>query len=238
MAYHTKHQKSQGFEIERLVPTRVPWYRKRIIREHMQRYRFVRSHVKQKIVADIACGSGFGSFEIAKHARRVIGIDNNAKAILYAKKHYAKANISYLLADATKTTLEKHSVDVVVSFETIEHLKNPQTFLKEIERVLSLNGAVILSTPNKEFSVGTNHFHHQEYTLSELQQLLSGFKKVQYFGQREVNTKMFALLKKLSTTLPVLSFLLPFRFWEQIRIEPITNKSKTNYVYFLAVCKK
>lgn len=239
MAHHTKHQKSQSsWEIERLVPNSLPWYRRRLLVEHLQRYRFVKPYIRHKKVADIACGSGYGSYEMAKHAESVIAIDNNAKAIAYAKKYYSNPKISYILAEATKTLIPKESVDVVVSFETLEHLKNSNFFLREVNKILSPKGVLILSTPNKSYSVGTNHFHYYEYTAEELKELLlSEFRSVQLFGQREVHVGMFRFLKILTRIFPFLSFILPFRFWEHISIVPLSGK-KTNFVYLLAVCKK
>lgn len=239
MARHSKHQEPQSLEIERLVPSSVPWYRKRMITEHLQRYTFATRYSKGVSVGDIACGVGYGSFAIAKYAKQVYGIDSSPEAIHYAKQHYSKKNITFITTDAAHTSLRTNLLDVVVSFETIEHLKDPDTFLKEVNRILTDKGMLILSTPNKTFSVGTNHFHYYEYTYEELLATLKKhFSSVTMYGQREIAVTMFTLLQLLSQRFPPLTFLLPFRFWERIVIKKLGHNNKKNYMYFIAVCKK
>ena len=39
--------------------------------------------------------------------------------------------------------------DAVVSLEVIEHLENPRHFVREIERILKVNGRCLITTPNQ-----------------------------------------------------------------------------------------
>jgi hypothetical protein len=85
--------------------------------------------------------------------------------------------------------LEDASVDVVVSFETIEHIAGHEAFLAEIARVLAPDGLLILSSPNKlEYSDKrdyANEFHVKELYREELAALLAGhFPHVAWYGQR------------------------------------------------------
>ena len=140
--------------------------------EHFVRYQSVASLVKDKIVLDIACGSGYGTKKLAETANKVVGVDIDAPTVAYAKKHFHAKNVEYLKGDGVKIPLEDHSVDVVVSFETIEHIVKYETFLDECKRVLKPKGIMILSTPNdKEFSED-NHFHVHEFVHDELEKLV------------------------------------------------------------------
>ena len=145
--------------------------------EHILRYEAMRPFVDGKRVLDIASGSGYGTQMIAKTAESVIGVDNNEDAIAYAKSHYQDDNITYTLGSATKIPLADASVDVVVSLETIEHIDEYSTFLKEIKRVLVPDGVAIISTPNDIESPEGNHYHVHEFLYEEAYKVFN-----QYFS--------------------------------------------------------
>lgn len=148
--------------------------------EHMTRYMCAQPLVKGKTVLDIASGSGYGSHLLAKTAAKVYGVDVDQKAVAYAQQHFGGGNIVYQQGDGTKIPLEDDSVDVVVTFETIEHIKDYRKFLEEVTRVLRPDGLAIISTPNDlEFAEG-NHFHVHEF---EYEELLNEVKK--YFSHTD-----------------------------------------------------
>ncbi len=153
--------------------------------EHLVRYIFSSQFVRGKSVLDIACGSGFGSYHLAiKGAEKVIGVDISEEAIQYAKKKFRGKNIQYLVGDCENIPLPKRTVDVIVSFETIEHINNYEKFLKEIKRVAVPNALVILSTPNRSVYPKGNPFHTKEFNYSEIRGLLSKhFKNLKFLYQ-------------------------------------------------------
>ena len=140
--------------------------------EHITRYACAEDLVKNKVVLDIASGSGYGTQMLSRTAKKVFGVDVNDVAVNYARKHYNGRNIEYKVGDGELIPLEDNSVDVVITFETIEHIRNYKKFIKEVKRVLKPNGIAIVSTPNDiEFAEG-NHFHLHEFEYDELKQLL------------------------------------------------------------------
>ncbi len=241
-AEYKKTFKSES--IERVSEDSTPWYSRRLFKEHKIRYLFVKKFVKNKIVVDIACGNGYGTYLLANSgARFVYGIDNNKKAIKRAKKNYQQKNINFILGNAEKIPLKSNLADVVVSFETIEHLKYPKKFLKETKRILKPGAVLILSTPNREISYEDNPYHLKEYSLSELDFLLSVFSKKIYYGQRPVYKHIVRLYKSIYKnisnipTLAFLKFFLRFRPWESQKICKLKNSSDTGYMYIIAICK-
>ena len=112
--------------------------------EHLHRYYAASQLVKDKVVLDIACGEGYGTAILAKTAASVIGVDIDAESIAHATKTYQDAHIRFLQGAADLIPLDDDSVDVVVSYETIEHLdeQTQETFLKEISRVLKSTGTL------------------------------------------------------------------------------------------------
>lgn len=162
-------------DFERMIPE---YHRSTIIYgEHIVRYLSAAKLLKGKRVLDIASGSGYGTQILAEHAKHIIGVDISEESVLYAEQNYAGKNIEYRVGDGEKIPLKDNSVDVVVSFETIEHIKDYEGFIQETKRVLTEDGLLILSTPNDlEFAEG-NHFHLHEFTYDELRGLAKKYFK-------------------------------------------------------------
>ncbi|HJP96896.1 MAG TPA: class I SAM-dependent methyltransferase [Candidatus Saccharimonadales bacterium] len=157
----------------------IPAYHKghMVYGEHIVRYQAALPLVKGKTVLDVASGSGYGSSFLSTTAKKVYGVDVDKDAIAYAKKNYASKNTEFVLGDGTSIPLEDNSVEVVVSFETIEHIEDYETFMKEVKRVLKDDGLFILSTPNDVEFPETNHFHIHEFERTELQKLVARYFK-------------------------------------------------------------
>lgn len=182
----------------------------RVVADHIERYKFAARFVKAKRVLDIACGSGYGSSLLAiSGAREVIGVDISKVAISYANSYYPRRNIRFIVSDllAFQTTKK---FDVVVCFETLEHIKHDKQALRLLHSSLRPNGILLISTPNRpvyspENRLVTdkphNKFHAREYAVYELITLLSsvGFKvfKDNIFGQRLRIFFDFPLLDKI-----------------------------------------
>lgn len=156
--------------------------------EHVSRYIFASQFVKGKSVIDLATGSGYGACILSTQgARKVTGVDNSKDAIAYAIKTYKASGLKYVFSEASSLPFDKGAFDVCVSFETIEHLKNQEKFIKEIKRVLKKDGLLVLSTPNKKIYPKGNIFHTKEFTSSGLSKLLRPhFKYLRLLFQNNV----------------------------------------------------
>lgn len=159
--------------------------------EHFQRYISVLPLVENKIVLDAACGEGYGSCIMAERASRVYGLDINAETIEAAKTKYQEyQNINFLTGSIARIPLPDYSVDIIVSFETIEHVDPSiqDDFLEEIYRVLKPEGCLIMSTPNKEIYSDKynyhNEFHIKEFYKEEFENFLKRyFREVVLYNQ-------------------------------------------------------
>lgn len=158
--------------------------------EHFHRYAVVLRVASGKDVLDVACGEGYGSRWVATVARSTVGLDISEEAIRHAQGAYADCpNLTFTQGSATALPFGDASFDLVVSFETIEHLEGQQEMLAEIRRVLRPKGVMVLSSPNRPvYSRGGDHlneFHVKELDFAELDQLLRAkFPAVRYLGQR------------------------------------------------------
>ena len=170
----------------------VPGVGGEIVYEHVHRYAIARRYAAGKRVLDAACGEGYGSALIAPVAREVIGVDIDAGTIAHAQATYAAhRNLRFVEGSAAELPLADGSVDLVVSFETIEHLPaaDQPRMLAEFSRVLTDDGVLVLSAPNRpEYSESrgyVNPYHRHEHDRAELERLLRvTFPAIAWHAQR------------------------------------------------------
>lgn len=160
-----------------------------MVYEHWHRYLIARDYVQGKRVLDVASGEGYGSHMLAQSAANVTGVDLSADAVDHATAKYGQSNICYVAASCTRIPAPDASFDVIVSFETIEHMMEHEAFIQEVDRLLAPGGLFIISSPNRtEYSDRTgykNEFHVKELDKPELKTLLDQrFPEQRWFGQR------------------------------------------------------
>jgi GT2 family glycosyltransferase/2-polyprenyl-3-methyl-5-hydroxy-6-metoxy-1,4-benzoquinol methylase len=173
--------------------------------EHIHRYIIATQYVLGKRVLDIASGEGYGSNRLSEFAEYVIGVDIDNDAIAHAKLKYQRPNLDFRLGSASAIPVITNSIDVVISFETIEHHDQHEKMLLEIKRVLKPDGLLIISSPNKYYySIEPNYsnpHHVKELFTEELEHLLNScFKNVQILGQRTTYCSVVAT-QNLDTSL-------------------------------------
>lgn len=179
------------FTGERVVPGEVDidlW------NEHFARYLFAARLARHKRVADLGCGAGYGTAELARTAISAIGLDRSEEALAFARERYAAPNIEFRQADCADTGLPSGSLDLVVAFELVEHLDDARALLLEAVRLLAPGGQLAISTPNRDYynesrrDAGPNPFHRREYSLAEFRDSLrEHFPQVTLFAQNHAS---------------------------------------------------
>ena len=136
---------------------------------HLQRYIFALKYCLNKKVLDVACGSGYGMSLISSIAKNVKGIDIDKKTIEWAKaNNHFYSPVKFKVSDIEKDKISS-KFDCVISFETIEHLKNPEFLLNNIKNSLNNYGKLIFSIPINE---PDNKFHKKDYNWESIEDLL------------------------------------------------------------------
>jgi len=88
---------------------------KGILSIHLKRYVFARPRCNGRVVLDLGCGTGYGSFYLAEEASRVTAVDFDPEVIRYACSYYDKKNVQYLISDAQQLPFADESFDIVCS---------------------------------------------------------------------------------------------------------------------------
>ena len=157
--------------------------------EHVYRYRWAARYASGQRVLDVACGEGYGTAALQRAgAASVIGVDISPRACEHASRTYG---IEALCAPAHSIPIPDASIDLIVSFETIEHLPSPPGFVLECFRLLAPGGRFIVSTPNRPVYRETfsNPHHCSEMDQPEFIHLLRDrFRTVRVFGQHPMST--------------------------------------------------
>jgi SAM-dependent methyltransferase len=101
--------------------------------------------LRERKVADIGCAAGSFLDHIKGLPREIIAVEPGTAyhASLQARGFKTYSFTSDALTD------HKGTVDWAINFETIEHIPNPRIFLTEIADLLTLEGRVAISTPNR-----------------------------------------------------------------------------------------
>jgi SAM-dependent methyltransferase len=144
---------------ERAIPWNeaVGW----VMDQHVQRYAWALQFCHGKRVADLGCGTGYGSFMLSWVASYVVGLDVSVLSIDFARDRFQADNLDYLTGDITAQVTP---ADVTICFEVLEHLDYPNTALAHVK------GTLIWSIPVEQ----PGGFHARGYTAQEAESAFGG----------------------------------------------------------------
>ena len=163
------------------VPAENYWFRR-----HLAVYEWVARRCAGLEVVDMACGEGYGVEVLARHARRVTGVDANPEAHEHARLRYSRPGVRFV-RDLVERFEEP--CDAVVFLQTIEHVEDPESILRHFKGMLRPGGSAYVSTPNlltlapPGAAKSDNPWHVKEYRAEEFRSLCeSVFGRVELMG--------------------------------------------------------
>ncbi|MEP7372783.1 MAG: methyltransferase domain-containing protein [Chitinophagaceae bacterium] len=166
---------------------------------HMERYRFAAKHLSDGIIADIACGVGYGSYLIIEESgdrvSHIYAIDNDMESIRFANRRYAHSKITFIGADAL-TYQSPVKLNTIISLETLEHLENPSAFIQLMAAQLVSGGRFIASVPITP-SMDANPYHLHDFTIKGFKKMFtdSGMKEIDSLIQQQPYS-LFSIAKR------------------------------------------
>lgn len=208
---------------ERTLPD---WGRPSVINAALARYTFAMPLCAGRTVLDIGCGAGLGLRVLAPVASRLVGVDYSPDTLVSFKND--SPAVTRIAADALGLPFREKSFEAVTAFEIIEHLDDPRICLAEAARILTDEGVLVLSTPNRSVYSPRGtwlDYHVREYDVTELSGLLAPlFSRVALLGQAHLSHDARLDMHPLNRVLYPL----------KKRIDPrgiVLNRLRAAYVY-------
>jgi SAM-dependent methyltransferase len=136
-------------------------------------------------VLDIGFGEGYGSRILVEAGARYRGIEVDAEIVAHARAKYGPHFDVY---DGRAIPAHEGAFQLVLAFQMIAYLEDPQPLLREIRRVLAPGCLALITTPNRAYRLYEgqrpwNRYHAREYLASELEHVLGEtFSDVTVFG--------------------------------------------------------
>lgn len=121
---------------------------KQLLKPHLQKFR--------SICLDVGCGTGQVSHVFKGDFSVVINLDVDKGNILKAVCSNRQSHLSrnhFIIADAEHLPFKHEAISTIFSFSLIEHLKNKESFIREIWRVLRFDGYFFMQFPSKDFFI-------------------------------------------------------------------------------------
>lgn len=142
-------------------------------------------------VLDIGCGNGALTYDVAKKAGQVMGIDLNEKSISFARQRYSGENIEYICGNVLND-LPDERFDVVILSNVLEHIEERVQFLKHL-REMAPKFLIRVPMINRDWitmykkEVGLDYRldkeHYVEYTLETFEkELKEGGLGIQHYS--------------------------------------------------------
>lgn len=150
---------------EKLIPETLAWKNEFV--RLKQRYDLVGQWCRGLEVLDAACGVGYGSKILAEAgASQVVGAHKSEMAIRLSSMRVEHPQLKFIRVDLDRPQTLDSRFDVVVSFDTLEHLADPERFIGGARQLLRPDGLFVCSTRNKDYWGST--YSENPYALSEL----------------------------------------------------------------------
>ena len=128
--------------LHKLNPVRIEF-----IRDQVLSYYGIDNLEKTSII-DVGCGGGLVCEPFARQGAKVTGLDADENAIAVAKEHADKQGLK-IKYDCQLVEEVQETYDVVLALEIIEHVPDPQAFVKSCLDICKPGGIVIFSTLNR-----------------------------------------------------------------------------------------
>ena len=158
---------------------------------HMARYVFALPYCYRRSVLDAGSQIGYGGNLLSYVANSVTFCDINKKYTDMAATMKHMCPTDYVVSDFEKEFPDGRW-DTVVAFEVIEHLENPDVFIKNVAEHLNPGGRLVFSVPH----MVANHEHKHVYDAEKIKALIEKYLKIDEFYEQSKNPVTLAPMYK------------------------------------------
>ncbi len=150
-----------------------PGVRNDLFVAHESIYHFFSKYALGKSVLDAGCGTGYGAdILLGAGARSVFGVDIDRRSVRYARRHTFSPGATFASSDLDAINLQNLMFDLVVSSNVLEHLREPENFLRSLEPFLTARAVLLIALPpiTSPESLAVHdgiHYHRSNLTIDE-----------------------------------------------------------------------
>jgi SAM-dependent methyltransferase len=160
------------------------------VSRHVSRYALLRQYAYGNVL-DVACGCGYGTYLLATNpdVRHVTGVDGSSDAIAHARENFFHPKTTFV-EGGIETFTSGDRVDLVISVETLEHLKDVGAFNDFVVR--NEVPKFIVTYPSKK-TTHYNRFHFHDLNLTQVRGFFPQYALEQHFNwEHEFDVCFFA----------------------------------------------
>jgi ubiquinone/menaquinone biosynthesis C-methylase UbiE len=129
-----------------------------------------------KRVLDVGCGDGYLMGLVSPHCELAVGIDSELSGIKLASARLRPfANCTVGQASCYNLPFTANCFDVILLADVFEHLEDPDLCIKELCRILTPNGTLLLTTPQWRPDRMWDRLHCKEYKPVEVRDCLERY---------------------------------------------------------------
>lgn len=177
------YEKSEMYAVGKFLHTRAGWHHNQFLKD---------PKIYGKKLLDVGCGPGAFLNEAKKKGYEVWGLDFDGGNVKVAKERYGIENVYIKSVEEASRDFAGQRFDVVTLFEVLEHLDDPVRFMAQVKDILSQEGYIVVSLPNRDrfldtLGEGDNPPNHlTRWTLNSLSTFLerNGFSVVKSVAKR------------------------------------------------------
>lgn len=200
---------------------------------------FGKNKLKTLEVLDVGASTGIIDNIIAKKVKRVVGIDVDKQAVVFANSVFSKKNLQFQVGDAMKLKFKSGFFDVVICTHVYEHVPNAQKLFDEIYRVLRPGGVCYLASINSLWPIEPHYkllflsylpksladlyvrltgksdkYYEKPSTYWGIKKMTNRFKQIDYTSKIISNPKKYGYpVSNLKFIAPIGKYISPTIFW-------------------------
>jgi SAM-dependent methyltransferase len=121
-------------------------YRRLVLRDHVNFVvRALADAGEAGMVLDVGCGGGLFLGMLQERGFQVLGLDNSQAAAQAAWTHH---RVTVIRGDLANSPITRESCAAVTMFHVLEHLYDPESYLRSARDLLCPGGRLIVQVPN------------------------------------------------------------------------------------------